>query len=189
MRCTIAASLQMSDEPKNFGKLVADKGYISQSLFEELFVDDIHLITRIRKNMKNSLMHLRDKILLRKRSLIETVNDELENIVQIEHTRHRSIGGFAANLMAAMAAYSFLPKKPSLNIEIIEREILLSAKSLDSENMVFRSPLNRLIHCTSSKVSPLSILRKHIFSGQPLYTMIRSSEINRLSHIQSLSGA
>ena len=100
---------------------MADKGYISQSLFEELFVDDIHLITRIRKNMKNSLMHLRDKILLRKRSLIETVNDELKNIVQIEHARHRSIGGFAANLMAA-AAYSFLPKKPSLNIEIIERE-------------------------------------------------------------------
>ena len=114
----------MSDEPKIFGKLVADKGYISQSLFEELFVDDIHLIARIRKNMKNSLMHLRDKILLRKRSLIETVNDELKNIVQIEHTRHRSIGGFAANLMAAMAAYSFLPKKPSLNIEIIERELL-----------------------------------------------------------------
>ena len=114
----------MSDEPKIFGKLVADKGYISQSLFEELFVDDIHLIARIRKNMKNSLMHLRDKILLRKRSLIETVNDELKNIVQIEHTRHRSIGGLAANLMAAMAAYSFLPKKPSLNIEIIERELL-----------------------------------------------------------------
>jgi hypothetical protein len=69
--------------------------------------------------MKNSLMHLRDKILLRKRSLIETVNDELKNIVQIEHTRHRSIRGFAANLVAA---YSFLPKKPSLNIEIIERK-------------------------------------------------------------------
>ena len=105
-----------------FGKLVADKGYILQSLFEELIVDDIHLITRIRKNMKNSLIHLRDKILLRKRALVETVNDELKNIVQIEHTRHRSIGGFAANLMAAMAVYSFLPKKPSLNIEIIERE-------------------------------------------------------------------
>ena len=105
-----------------FRKLVADKGYISQSLFEELFIDDIHLITRIRKNMKSSLMHLRDKILLRKRSLIETVNDKLKNVVQIEHTRHRSIGGFAANLMAAMAAYSFLSKKPSLNIEVIERE-------------------------------------------------------------------
>ena len=61
---------------------------------------------------------------MRKRPLIETVNDELKNIVQIEHTRHRSIGGFAANLMAAMAAYSFLPKKPSLNIEIIKRELL-----------------------------------------------------------------
>ena len=69
--------------------------------------------------MKDSLMHLHDKILLRKRSLIETVNDELKNIVQIEHTRHRSIGGFAANLMTA---YSFLPKKPSLNIETIEKE-------------------------------------------------------------------
>ena len=80
------------------------KGYISQSLFEELFVDDIHLITRIRKNMKNSLMHLRDKILQRKRSLIETVNDEVKHIVQIEHTRRRSVGGFAANLMVAMAA-------------------------------------------------------------------------------------
>ena len=67
-------------------------------------------------------MPLRDKILLRKRPLIETVNDELKNIVQIEHTRHRSIGGLAANPMAAIAAYSFLPQKPSLNIKIIERE-------------------------------------------------------------------
>ena len=49
------------------------------------------------------------------------MSDE-SNIVQIEHTRHRSIGGFAANLMAAMTAYSFLPKKPSLNIETIEKE-------------------------------------------------------------------
>ena len=72
--------------------------------------------------MKNSLMHLRDKILLGERLLIETMKDELKNIVQIEHTRHRSIGGFAANLMAAMTAYSFLPKKPSLNIETIEKE-------------------------------------------------------------------
>ena len=64
--------------------------------------------------------------------MIETVNDELKNIVQIEHTRHRSIGGFAANLMAAMAAYSFLPKKPSLNIEIIERERQIALAELSS---------------------------------------------------------
>ena len=78
-----------------------------------------------------------DRTQVRKRSLIETVNDELKNIAQIEHTHHRSIGGFAANLMSAMAAYSFLPKKPSLNIEIIEREILLSGKSLDAANLSF----------------------------------------------------
>ena len=60
---------------------MADKGYISRSLFQELFVDDIHQIIRIRKNRKNLLMHLRDKILLRKRLLIEIVNDELKNIV------------------------------------------------------------------------------------------------------------
>ena len=68
------------------------------------FVFCLHLITRICKNIKNSLIHLRDKILLGERLLIETMKDKLKNIVQIEHTRHRSIGGFAANLMAAMAA-------------------------------------------------------------------------------------
>lgn len=60
---------------------MADKGYISRSLFKELFVDDIHQIIRTRKNRKSLLMHLRDKILLRKRLLIEIVNDELKNIV------------------------------------------------------------------------------------------------------------
>ena len=60
-----------------FGKLYADKGYISEKLQQLLFVDGVHLITNIRNNMKNSLMTLADKILLRKRSVIESVNDEL----------------------------------------------------------------------------------------------------------------
>ena len=107
---------------KIFGKLYADKGYISKSLFDELFVDGIHLVTKIRKNMKNQLMDMRDKIMLRKRSLVETVNDELKNIVQIEHTRHRSFDGFCVNLIAAITAYHFLTKKPKLDLEIIERE-------------------------------------------------------------------
>lgn len=72
------------------GKLFGDKGYISAKLFQALFVNGIQLITQIRNNMKNQLMSLSDKILLRKRSLIETVNDELKNICQIEHSRHRS---------------------------------------------------------------------------------------------------
>lgn len=107
---------------KIFGKLYGDKGYISKSLFDELFVDGIHLVTRIRKNMKNQLMDMRDKLMLRKRSLVETVNDELKNIVQIEHTRHRSFDGFCVNLIAALVAYHFLPKKPKLELEIIDRD-------------------------------------------------------------------
>ena len=103
-----------------YGKLFGDKGYISQSLFEQLFIDGIHLITKIRKNMKNSLMLTRDKILLRKRALIETVFDELKNICQIEHTRHRSQEGFIVNLIAGLIAYHYLPKKPSLNLEVVD---------------------------------------------------------------------
>ncbi len=108
---------------KIFGKLIGDKGYISKTLFDELFIDGIHLITKIRKNMKNSLMLLQDKILLRKRALIETVNDELKNICQIEHTRHRSFENFLTNLLSGLIAYSFMPKKPTINLdEIIDQD-------------------------------------------------------------------
>ena len=111
---------------KLFGKLFADRGYISQDLFEKLFVDDIHLVTKIKKNMKNSMMNLHDKILLRKRSVIETVNDELKNVCNIEHTRHRSVDNFATNLLAGLIAYNLLPKKPSMNIEIIDKSKLIA---------------------------------------------------------------
>ena len=97
-----------------WGKLFGDRGYISQSLFQSLFVDGIHLITKIRNNMKNSLMNINDKILLRKRALIETINDELKNICQIEHSRHRSVFNFLTNAIAGLIAYSFLPKKPAI---------------------------------------------------------------------------
>lgn len=99
------------------GKLVGDKGYLSQKLFERLFVDGIQLITKIKKNMKNSLMTTYDKLLLRKRAIVETINDELKNICQIEHSRHRSFEGFLTNALAALAAYCLLPKKPSINIQ------------------------------------------------------------------------
>ncbi|MDO4722366.1 IS982 family transposase [Porphyromonas circumdentaria] len=111
---------------KLFGKLIGDRGYISQSLFDQLFVDDIHMITRIKKNMKNSIMHLYDKVLLRKRALIETVNDMLKNVCQIEHTRHRSVNNFLTNLISGLIAYNFLPKKPELNIEIVRKPKLLT---------------------------------------------------------------
>ncbi len=91
---------------------------MGKNLFEQLFVDGVHLITKIRKNMKNNLMLMQEKILLRKRALIETVNDQLKNICQIEHTRHRSFDNFVTNLLSGILAYQFLEKNPSLNLEI-----------------------------------------------------------------------
>jgi hypothetical protein len=101
-----------------FGKLFGDKGYLSKALFSTLFQDGIQLFTKVKKNMKNHLMSLKDKIILRKRAIIETVNDELKNHCQIEHSRHRSINGFLINIISALTAYSFFPKKPSLNIQV-----------------------------------------------------------------------
>lgn len=100
-----------------FGKLFGDKGYISQSLFEKLLAKGVKLVTGMRANMKNRLMELEEKILLRKRSLIETVNDTLKNVCQIEHSRHRNPLNFLAHLVAGLVAYTGLPKKPSLKIE------------------------------------------------------------------------
>lgn len=102
---------------KLIGKIFGDKGYISSELTQLLFIDGIQLITNIKKNMKNCLMEMSDKILLRKRSVIETVNDELKNICQIEHSRHRSFGNFISNLVAGLIAYSFFPKKPAIKFE------------------------------------------------------------------------
>jgi len=101
-----------------FGKLFADKGYIGQKLFEQLFIDGIQLITGLKRNMKNSLMTITDKILLRKRSIIETINDELKNICQVEHSRHRSFSNFLSNLISGLIAYSFLPKKPRIKYDV-----------------------------------------------------------------------
>jgi len=102
------------------GKLYADKGYISQELTRVLFIDGLHLITSIRNNMKNVLMELKDKILLRKRSVIETINDELKNICQVEHSRHRCFTNFLTNMISGLIAYSFFPKKPAIKYEPIK---------------------------------------------------------------------
>ncbi len=96
------------------GKLYADKGYLSKQLTEVLFVDGLHLITYIRNNMRNVIMEMKDKILLRKRSVIETINDELKNICSVEHSRHRSFANFITNMVSGLIAYSFFPKKPAI---------------------------------------------------------------------------
>ena len=106
-----------------FGKLFADKGYISQGLFERLYNDGINLVTGLRSNMKNKLIPLYDKKLLRKRSVIETINDELKNVAQLVHSRHRSVFNFAINALSALEAYCFFEKKPAINVDFcIDRQ-------------------------------------------------------------------
>lgn len=102
---------------KVFGKLYADKGYISQSLFGHLWDDGIHIVTGLRSNMKQRLMPLYDKIMLRKRSIIESINDMLKNVAQLVHSRHRSVHNFIMNLLAAMGAYCFFATKPEVNFD------------------------------------------------------------------------
>ncbi|MEM7031706.1 MAG: IS982 family transposase [Chloroflexota bacterium] len=99
-----------------WGRLVGDKGYISQDLFEQLFEQDLRLITTVRKDMTNRLMPVMDRVLSRKRSVIETINDQLKNISNIAHTRHRSTTNFLVNLLAGLIAYSWKPNKPALNL-------------------------------------------------------------------------
>ena len=109
-----------------FGKLVGDKGYISRNLFERLFVDGIQLITKLKNNMKGAIMKVSDKLLLRKRAIIETINDELKNIAQVEHSRHRSFDNFIVNTLGALAAYCLFPKKPTINVErTVDRQLTL----------------------------------------------------------------
>ena len=100
-----------------FGRLFGDRGYISQNLFEKLYEQGLQLITKSKRKMKNRWVKLMDKILLRKRAVIESVNDQLKNICQIEHSRHRSVFNFLVNLLAGLVAYTYSDKKPSLNLE------------------------------------------------------------------------
>lgn len=102
-----------------FGKLYADKGYISQKLFENLFNDGIQLITNLKSNMKNQLVNLYDKLMLRKRSIIETINDVLKNVGQLVHSRHRSTQNFLMNLLSCIVAYTFYDTRPSINADFV----------------------------------------------------------------------
>ncbi len=102
---------------KLFGKLFGDKGYRSKALRDELLrTFSVELVTGVRSNMKNALMPLMDKILLRKRAIVETIIDQLKNISQIEHSRHRSPINFLVNLLCGLIAYCRQPKKPSLGL-------------------------------------------------------------------------
>lgn len=100
---------------KLFGKLCGDTGYIvNAKTFEKLYLKAVHLITKLRKNMKNKLMLLEDKIGLKKRGVIESVGAILKEDLSLEHSRHRSIFGFISHIISTLVAYAFRDKKPQI---------------------------------------------------------------------------
>lgn len=106
---------------KLWGKLFGDKGYIGKDLFKDLFFKGVHLVTKLKRNMKSTMLTpVMDSILLRKRAICESIIDQLKNIFQIEHSRHRSPTNFLTNLFAGLIAYNFTEKKPSLKINLTD---------------------------------------------------------------------
>ena len=100
------------------GKLFGDKGYISKQLFNELFGQEVPLITKLKRNMKSTILSpMLDAVSLRKRAIIEPIIDQLKNIYQVEHSRQRSPVNFFNNIFVALIAHNFNDKKPSLKMQ------------------------------------------------------------------------
>ena len=98
----------------------------ARTFFKGFSFDGIQLITKLKSNMKGAIMSISDRLLLRKRAIIETVNDELKNIAQVEYSRHRCFDNFIVNLLGAIAAYCLFPKKPCINVQrIIDTQLAL----------------------------------------------------------------
>lgn len=104
------------------GLLFGDKGYVSRPLFESLMHRGLKLVTGIKKNMKNKLMILKEKILLKKRSIIETVFGVMKNHFELEHSRHRSIANACVHLLGTLVAYCLRGKKPSIKFNFALEE-------------------------------------------------------------------
>ena len=100
-----------------FGKIFGDKGYLNQKLFKKMLKKGIQIVTQIRSNMKNKLMDYADRIILRKRSLVESVFHIFKDILNMDHTRHRSPTNFMTNLVAGLAAYCLSDRKPRMRME------------------------------------------------------------------------
>ena len=115
--------------PKLFRKLqglaAGDKGYISKKMAVELAEMGINFITKTRQNMKKIKRSAFEKFFLAKRAIVEAVIGQLKEICQIEHSRHRKPDNFLVNLLAALAAYTLKPRKPSINLKAIQKSALI----------------------------------------------------------------
>jgi len=108
------------------GLLFGDRGYTSGKLFKELYEHGLKLVTKIKSNMKNVLIDVFEKFLLKKRGIVECVIQYLKETSQIQHTRHRSTMNFVVNLMSGLAAYCIFSEKPSMGLNERERLLIFS---------------------------------------------------------------
>lgn len=112
------------------GQCFGDKGYIT-TLFEMFYKQGLQLVTKVRRNMKNQprggpLIPLKDYLKLRKRAVIESVNDILTSVFDLEHTRHRSPVNALAHMLSALIAYCFYPNKPAVFVENKNQHLLVA---------------------------------------------------------------
>lgn len=101
------------------GRCYADKGYLTK-LFEEFYQQGLRLVTKVRSNMKNQLLELDDKLRLKKRALIESVNDILMSVQDIDHTRHRSPVNALVHTLAGLVGYHFYDTKPCVYVKPVQ---------------------------------------------------------------------
>ncbi len=110
--------------PDLWGKLIGDRGDLSQALFDQLLAQGLPLITPIRTNRKNRLLVLQDQLLVRQRASMETIHDQLKHISPILHTRHRRVTGFVAHLLSGLMAYTGQPRKPAISLSDTDTALL-----------------------------------------------------------------
>lgn len=101
-----------------FGKVYADKGYISKKLFEALFQKGVELVTRLKKGMKGELLLRADARALNERCKVETVLSLLKNRYEIEHTRHRSVPNALVHMVVSLISYNLFSSHVSLDQEL-----------------------------------------------------------------------
>ena len=99
------------------GKMYADKGYINQTAWSELMNNGLQIFTKIKKNMKNKLMTLEDKLLLSKRGVIESAFNLMITQCDLEHSRHRSFVNAFVAMLASLIAYSYLDHLPTILVD------------------------------------------------------------------------
>ena len=149
-------------------------GTSARTSFKGFSLMEYNFITKLKSNMKGALMSVSDRLLLRKRAIIETVNDELKNIAQVEHSGHRCFDNFIVNLLGAIAAYCLFPKKPCINLQRtidtqlalfwIRRTHVIYVNIIGYTNfyvcftLIFRSFLNKILKTPTGATSFTEVL-------------------------------